>query len=420
LTVTLYSGIKQLATMQGGPSGPLCGKAMRTAQVICDGAIAVKDGRLVAVGERPDVEAALPADVNRVDVGGRLVTPGLVDPHTHVVYAGSRASELEQKLNGVPYLDVLAAGGGILSTVEQTRASSLEELIAAAKGRLETMLAYGVTCVEAKSGYGLDWATEERQMLAVRELAQRGPQRLVSTFLGAHAMAPEFREHPSAFVDAVVGMMARVAEQGLAAYADVFCETGVFSVEDSRRILQAAQAVGLGVKIHADEINPLGGAALAAELGAASADHLCAAATGDLIKMAEAGVLAVLLPATTWYLGKEMAPARRMIDECGLAVALATDCNPGSSPTENLQLVMQFAAHQMRMTPIEVLAAVTRNAAYAIGCGAVSGQLEVGRPADFVIWDVPDVSHLVYHFGTNQAAEVYIDGRLVAKRGCVL
>ncbi|MCL6516141.1 MAG: imidazolonepropionase [Alicyclobacillus sp.] len=362
-------------------------------------------------------EGSGPGGIDILDVGGRLVTPGLVDPHTHLVHAGSREDELAQKLAGVPYLQILRRGGGILSTVRATRAASEEELVAKARRTLARMLEHGTTTVEAKSGYGLDAETELKQLRVMRRLNEVQPVEVVPTFLGPHAVPPEYRDRTGAFLDEMVAVAARARAEGLAEFADIFCEAGVFSVEESRRFLSACRRLGLGVKIHADEIHPLGGAELAAELGAVTVDHAVASTRDGLRRCADAGVIAVLLPGTTWNLGHARhADARFLMDEAGAAVALATDYNPGSCPCESLQLVMAFAANLLRMTPEEILCAVTRNAAYAAGRGRTVGRLEPGWQADVVVWDTDSLAYIPYHFGVNHVHMVFKRGRQVVIR----
>lgn len=411
--------IGQLLTLQSETTrqGPLHGLDMERTEVLREAGLYIEDGRIVHIGTSEEVQQNHPESDEVVDAQGRMVTPGLVDPHTHLVHAGSRENELAQKLAGVPYLDILASGGGILSTVQATRAASLDALVRQAVRSLRVMNAHGVTTVEAKSGYGLSWPEERKQLEAVRVLAERHPVRLVSTFLGAHAVPEEYRGNTDSLIDLWIANLKELRTAGLAEFCDVFCEDGVFSVEQSRRLLMAAQEAGLRLKIHADEVEPLGGAELAAELRAISADHLLAASDKGLSAMADAGVIAVVLPGTSWNLGATPARARAMIDEYHLPVAVATDYNPGSCPTENLQLVMAFACHLLKLTPMEVFAAVTRNAAHAIGRGQVAGTLEVGRPADLVLWNATNPAYVVYHFGVNHVDRVWIDGQLAVEGG---
>lgn len=414
----LIENARQVVTSRGGITPLLKGDLGRL-EVIENGAIAVGDGRIVAVGTTAEVRAkvAVTEATQVVDATGRIALPGLVDSHTHLVFAGSRENELDLKLKGVPYLEILAQGGGILSTVRATRAAGREDLVEIGRKYAKQMLAQGTTTAEVKSGYGLTTADELKQLEAVRDLASQSDMDFVPTFMGAHAFPPEYKGDPEKFVDLLVTeMIPAVAERGLAEYCDVFCEKGVFSVEQSRRILQAGLAAGLKPKIHAEEIECLGGAELAAELGAASADHLLMISDTGIRKMADAGVVAVLLPATTFYLREDhYAPARKMI-EAGVPVALASDFNPGSCPNNNLQLVMTIACLYLRMTPAEVINAVTINAAHAIGRADSVGSLEEGKKADIVLFDAPSYQYLPYRLGSNLVTTVIKNGKVVVEK----
>lgn len=415
----LITNIGQLVTMQGDP-GPRAGKAMSDIGLVEKGAVAIHDGQIVAAGPEADVRSKL--DGSRVkqemDAQGRLVTPGLVEPHTHLVHGGSREHELALKLNGMSYLDILSQGGGILSTVRATREASETELYTKARKSLDTLLLYGATTVEAKSGYGLTLEHELKQLRVAKHLHDTHPVELVSTFMGAHAVPAEYKGKSQEYVELVLNeMLPEVKRQGLAEFCDVFCEHRVFTIEESRRILSAAQEMGYGIKIHADEIEPMGGAQLAGELGCISAEHLLAATDEGLEAMQRAGVVAVCLPATSFNLRvQQHARARKMI-EIGLPVALSTDYNPGSSPTESLQLVMTLACLNLRMTPEEVITAMTINAAYAIGRGDRVGSLEPGKQADLVIFDAANLAYLPYHFGINHVDTVIKRGQVVVERG---
>jgi len=406
----------QLVTSLGGSSKPLTGSRQGEITVIENGAVAVAGEEIVAVGTTAEVEEKVETfpGTRVIDASNMVVLPGFVDPHTHVVFGGSREHELSLKLEGVPYLEILARGGGILSSVEATRAASKDELISRGIKYCRQMLAQGTTTAEAKSGYGLSTEAEIKTLEAVLQVDAAQPVDLVPTFLGAHAIPKEYKGDPDRYLDLVIDeMLPLVLEKKLARYCDVFCEEGVFSVQQSRRVLSAARDMGLELKIHADEIVPLGGAELAAELGAVSADHLLVISDQGISDMADKGVIGVLLPGTTFYLREEhFAPARKMI-EAGVAIALATDFNPGSSPNNNLQLIINMACLYLRMTPAEVINAITINAAHALGRGSEIGSLEAGKKADVVIFDAPNYDYLAYRYGTNLVSRVIKNGKLV-------
>lgn len=402
-------------------AGPHCarrGPAQAELGVIPDGAVAIRGDTIQAVGPTAAILAAHAGPATEVvDAAGRVVTPGLVDAHTHLVFAGSREREYEARLEGAAYLDILAAGGGIMSTVRATRAASGPELAAGLRGHLRTMLAHGTTSVEVKSGYGLSTAAELRSLGAIRLLvAARDPAlpRLCATFLGAHAVPPEFAGRAAAYVDLLIDeTLPAVVAAGLAESCDVFCDEGAFDVAQARRILLAARALGLGVRLHANEFAQIGAAALAAELDALSADHLLVLDPDEIAALAASATVATLLPGTGLGLGR-YAPARALI-AAGVPVALATDCNPGTCLCENLALMMSLACTAMRMTPAEALVAATINSAWALGPGwaAEVGSLEPGKRADLVIWDVPNYRHIPYHLGVNLVGQVILGGNLV-------
>jgi imidazolonepropionase len=411
---TLIINIGQLLTMDG-TDGPAKGEQMKSLPVIEHAAVGMKDGKFAFIGKTEEVKNFGADSV--IDAKGKLVSPGLVDPHTHLVFGGSREHEMALKQKGVPYLEILKMGGGILSTVQATRKASEEELFEKAKFHLNRMLTYGVTTVEAKSGYGLDEETELKQLRVVKRLHEDHPVDLVSTFLGAHAIPPEYKHHSDEFLANMMDLLDIIQKEQLAEFVDIFCENEVFSVEQSRRYLMAAKAKGFDVKIHADEIDPLGGTELAVELGAVSGDHLVGASDAGIQQLAASNTVAVLLPGTSFYLGKEKyAHARKMIDE-GAAVALSTDFNPGSSPTENIQFIMSLAALKLKMTPEEIWHAVTVNAAYAINRGEEAGRIAIERKADIVIWDAPNYAYIPYHYGVNHVNMVLKAGKVVVERG---
>lgn len=408
----LIINIGELLPMEA--NGPVKGKKMNELRVLKSAAIGIQGGKVAWYGEMREAKSFTADTV--LDAEGRLVTPGLVEAHTHLVFGGSRENELALKQQGLDYLDILKAGGGILATVRATRKAPFAELFKKGRFHLDRMLRYGITTVEAKSGYGLDVKTEMKQLEVIKELHRTHPVDLVSTFLGAHAIPPEDKNDPERFLRRMEKCFSEIKKRRLAEFVDIFTEANVFDIEASRRYLQVAKSQGFQVKIHADEIEPLGGTELAVELGAISADHLAVVSDDGIKKLAASRTIGVILPGTTFYLGKDSyAPARRMIDE-GAAVAISTDFNPGSSVTENLQLIMSIAALKLNMSPAEIWHAVTVNAAYAIGRGEVAGSLAVGRNADLALWDAPNHLYIPYHYGVNHVNTVIKNGRIVYQR----
>ena len=397
---------------------PARGKEMNEILVLDRAYIVIENGLIKATGTGAAYNDYVDSDTRLVDLSGYIVTPGFVDSHTHLVHGGSRENEFSQKLNGVDYMEILAAGGGILSTVRSTRNASYGELYAKSKKSLDTMLKFGATTIEAKSGYGLDWENEKKQLEVAKALNNSHPVDIASTFMGAHAIAPEYKDDKDEYVRIIVEkMLPRVKSENLAEFCDIFCEHGIFEVEDSRYILEKAKDLGFKIKIHADEIVSLGGAELAAETNALSAEHLMAASDEGIINMGEKGVIANLLPGTTFSLLKNTyAPARKMIEN-NVAIALSSDYNPGSCPSENIQFVMQLGCMYLRMTPYEVLTAATLNGAYAIDRSHVAGSIEEGKKADIVIHDAPNLDYIYYRFGINHIKYVYKNGELVVKDG---
>jgi len=392
--------------------GPKVGPDMSDLGLIEDGALAIKDGRIALVGKSSEVKAQVKAR-KEVDVSGRVVIPGFVDPHTHLVFAGSRVDEFEMRLRGATYLEIMAAGGGIMNTVRATRQASQEELLTQSQKRLDSMLAYGTTTAEVKTGYGLSPAHELKMLAVIRSLDESHPVDLVATFLGAHAIPEEYKGRSDGYIDVVVKeMLPQAANEG-ASFCDIFCDEGAFTLAQSRRVLEAAKGWGMALKIHADEFETLGGAALAAELGATSADHLICTPEEELRLLAEAETVAVLLPGTPFGLGEERyAPARRMID-LGLPVALGTDLNPGTCFCESMQFIIALATRKMGMTSTEAIVASTLNAAHALGKGSEVGSLEVGKKADILILEASDYRDLAYRFGGNLVARVFKGGQPV-------
>ncbi|SEI78886.1 imidazolonepropionase [Bhargavaea ginsengi] len=405
----------QLVTVADG-NGPRTGAGMSELGLIEDGSVWIENGEIKAVGTTAELNTQFgewEEDADVFEAYGKLVTPGLVDPHTHFVYGGSREREFEMRLEGASYMDIMNAGGGIHATARMTRDATEKDLYLQAERRLDSFLRHGVTTVEGKSGYGMDLETELKQLDVMKQLNERHPVDIVPTFMGAHAVPPEYKGREEEFVSLIIDeMIPAVASEKLAVFNDVFCEVGVYTPEQSRRILEAGKRHGLTPKIHADEIEPYGGAELAAEVGAISAEHLLKASDGGIRKMEEAGVIACLLPATALYLREKAARGREMID-AGVPVAISTDCNPGSSPTTSMPLVMNLACISMRMTPAEALVAATINAAYAIGVQDKAGSIEQGKQADLVMWNVKSYQELQYLFGINHVSAVWKKGERV-------
>lgn len=400
----LLKGIGTLATSTGSDARK--GAAQRQLTTIANAMIGVKDGKITYVGPADDSLSA----ARVIDCHGALVTPGLVDAHTHLVFGGWRQKELALKLEGVSYLDILKAGGGILNTVTHTRAETEDELFEKGKGLLQDMLRHGTTTCESKSGYGLSTAEELKQLRVAKRLNDSQPVDLAITFLGAHAVPAEYKDNRQAYIDLVINeMLPAVAASGLAEFCDIFTETAVFTPEESKVILAKAKELGFRLKAHVDEIDPIGGAEMAAEMGCISAEHLIQASDQGIADMAKQGVVAALLPATSFYLDKPYARARKMIDE-GVAVAVATDFNPGSSPNLNLQFPMNLACLKYKLTPAEALCTVTLNAAAAIGRADSIGSLEIGKKADIVIWNAPDLEYIFYRYGNNLVQTVIKNG----------
>lgn len=416
----VIEGAAELLTLTGGGARPRLGDEMRDLGILRQGALAARRGKIAWIGPTADLLTAVRplAFCKFIDARGKTVMPGLVDPHTHLVFAGSRENEFAMRIKGKTYQEIAAGGGGINATVAATRTASKADLKAAGRRALDTMLTLGTTTVEAKSGYGLDVVTEIKMLEVIRELDEDGPVAVVPTFMGAHEVPPEFRQNPEAYVDLVITrMIPMVASRKLARFCDVFCETGVFSVQQAERIFRAAQSVGLELRVHADELTDLGGAAMAARMKARTADHLLYASDEGIRAMAEAGVMAVLLPGTAYFLHlQRYARARDMIAG-GVAVALATDFNPGSCMTESLPLILNLACTQMRMLPAEAITAATINAAWAIGEQDCVGSLEVGKQADVLILDAQNHEYLCYHFGVNLVDTVIKNGKIVVEGG---
>ncbi|MCL2564611.1 MAG: imidazolonepropionase [Defluviitaleaceae bacterium] len=403
----LIKNIGVLASPKG--QAPLKGADMSNITIAENCVIAAEKGIITYIGTEKDA----PKSKEVLDAGGRLITPGLVDAHTHLVFGGWRQHEFELKLKGAAYLDILKAGGGILSTVEKTRAATEDELFNKAKDISLKMAKHGTTTIEAKSGYGLNLEDELKQLKVVKRLNNETDLDFVSTFMGAHAVPPEYKGRSEDYIDFICNeVMPIAAAEKLADFCDIFCETGVFDAILSEKLLLKARELGLKLKIHADEINPVGGSELAGRMKCHSAEHLIAATDEGIDLCAKGGVIAVLLPATSFYLDKPYARARYMMDK-GIAVAVASDFNPGSSPNFNMQFPMNLACLKYKMTPKEALSAVTLNAAAAIGMADKIGSIEIRKKADIVIWDAPDLDYLFYRYGNNQALYTIKNGGIL-------
>ncbi len=412
MTALLVKNIGILQTPAG--SFPHGGKAQGENLKLRDAAILIENGVIREITDGGRLPQGSEEADTVVDAEGKLVTPGLVEGHTHMVFGGYRQHEIPMKLKGAGYLDILRAGGGILDTVRKTREAGFEELYGKTEGFLDEMMALGVTTCEAKSGYGLDFDTEVKMLQVLKKLNEEHPMDVVATFMGAHAVPDEYKDRPDDFIDMLCEeVMPYVKAQGLAEFADIFTEDSVFNYAQSKRYLERAKALGFGLKVHADEIEAIGGSQLAGEMGAVSCEHLISIDEKGLEALAKGGVTAMCLPATSFYLGADFAPARKMI-ELGIPVAAASDFNPGSCPSLNLQFVMNLACIKYKMLPEEVLTAVTVNPACAIGRGDRVGTLEKGKQGDLVIWDAPDMDMLCYRFGSNLALQVIKKGELVS------
>lgn len=411
----LIHSAAQLLTLTGGPQR---GAALGTLNIIEDGAVAITHNQITAVGPTVELRSQF-APRSTLDASRRVVLPGFVDPHTHAIWMGDRAAEFEMRLAGKSYMEIMNAGGGIMSTVRQTRAASVEQLMDAARPRLQQMLAHGTTTMEVKTGYGLETQAELRALDAIARLNAEGPWTLVPTFIGAHAIPAEYKGREEAYVDLVVNEMLPAVQRSVLSthnsvlFCDVFCEDGAFTVAQSRRILERAKELGFGLKIHADEFVGLGGTKLAVELGAASADHLVYTPEEDITALGQGETVAVGLPGTPFGLAqKDYTPAQKILAANGV-LAIASDLNPGTTWCESMQVVIALACRYMRLTPAQAIAAATINAARAIRLEQEVGSLEVGKRADLVLLDAPDYRHLGYRYGTNLARTVIKSGQVL-------
>jgi imidazolonepropionase len=411
----LVRGAHQVVTPTG--NGARRGPDLANLAVHPEAVVRCEDGRIVFVGEETEHQRQFGEADEILEAGGGCVLPGFVDPHTHPVWAGSREDEFDRRLRGETYMDIARAGGGINSTVRATRAATSEELLAATLDRLDRFLSHGTTTIEAKSGYGLDLETEVKMLEVIRNADRRHPIDLHPTCLAAHEIPPEHREDPEVWVQLLIDEIhPEIARSGLAEAVDVFCEEGVFDLEQTRRLLADAEDLGWRIHLHADELTPLGGASLAVEFGALSADHLMCVTPEGVSALAQSETIAVLLPGTSFFLRSPWAPARALVD-AGCAVALATDCNPGSSPTESMPMILALATLGMGLGVAEAITASTLNAAAAIGRAHEIGSIEEGKRADLIILDAPTYHHLVYHYGYNPVRYVVKSGRVVVRDG---
>jgi len=408
----LIINAKQLLTIAGSNS-PRTGMEMNELGIINDGAIAVKDDKIIAVGTTEVIIKDFQA-VKVIDASDKVVMPGFVDPHTHPVFKQTRENEFEMRIKGKSYVEISQSGGGIRSSIAGVRDTSEDELYKLAEKRINKIISNGTTTLEAKSGYGLSTESEIKMLKVIKKLDENLPIDIIPTFLGAHEFPVEYKDDKEKYIDILVNeMLPKVRELNLAEYCDIFTEDHVYNIEQSRRILNRAKELGFKIRMHADEIKPIGGAELAGEIGAISADHLGAASDDGIKAMRDNGVIAILLPGTIFSLGmKSYARARDMI-KAGLAVALATDYNPGSCNCDSIQFVITLACLQMKMTPAEAITASTINAAYSLGLGDKIGSLEVGKKADILIMDMPSYQYLPYHFGSNNVETVVKNGKII-------
>jgi imidazolonepropionase len=402
----------QLVTL-AGPARPRVGPELRELGIIANGGMFVRDGLIERVGSRDEIETLIVSDTEVVDALGRVVLPGFVDAHTHPVFGGTRVEEFEERSKGATYEEIAARGGGIQSTVNATRATYEEVLTYECWRYADWFLRSGTTTIEAKSGYGLSIEDELKILRVIQRLGSETSLRYVPTFLGAHSIPAEYRSRRDDYVSLIIKeMLPAVAKEKLAEFCDVFCEQKVFTPDEARRILSAARCHGMGLRIHADQLSLSGGAQLAAELGTVTADHLEHTDAAGIAALKEAGVQPVLLPGSVYALGSSRYPAAREMIDAGLAIVLATDFNPGSSPTPSIPMILSLASTHMKMTPAEGITAVTINAAYSLNRGSDIGSLEAGKVADFVIHDCSDYRELAYFFGIEHPASVYVRGEL--------
>lgn len=408
---TIIYNIKEIITPHRSLSHR--GHEMRQLESVQDAFIAIRNGKIIDYGTGNHSKYI--SDTTYLhDAEGNIVVPGFIDSHTHLVHGGSREHEFRKKIKGVPYLKILEEGGGILNTVEATRNATIRELTKKAEKSLNEMLLLGVTTIEAKSGYGLDYETEAKQLEVAKQLNETHPIDIISTYLGAHAIPTEFKDNKQEYINQIVKDLEKIKNNDLAESVDVFCEDTVYNLEETKYILSEAKKLGFFIRVHADEIHPMGGLGLAVDLQASSADHLIAASDEDIKKLAGSKTVANLLPTTSFFLNKDYANARKMIDE-GCIVCISSDYNPGSSPGENLQFSMQLACNKMKLRPKEVLSAVTINPAYSLGLKEKVGSIAKGKQADIVVLNAENIDYVMYHFGINHTKDVFKNGKLVVK-----
>ncbi|MFP4478782.1 MAG: imidazolonepropionase [Candidatus Izemoplasmatales bacterium] len=408
---TIIYNIKTLYTSIKKP--PVKGKDMGQIHSMENPYLVIEDGLIQHIGQG-DYQEHMDNDTELYDAMQTIMIPGLIDAHTHLVFGGSRESEFSQKIAGVPYLDILAAGGGILNTVNATKYATFDELYKQAKKSLDQMFLFGVTSLEVKSGYGLDLETEIKQLKVAKLLNENHPMDIYITYLGAHALPKEYQNKRGAYIDQVIDDLKVIKEEQLAEYVDVFCETGVFTAEETKKILTEAKKLGFKLRVHADEIDSIGGTKVSVDLQAKTVDHLMAITEEDMALLAKSNTIGNLLPSTSFFLNKEYAPARKMIEK-GMALAISSDYNPGSTPSENYQLTLQIAGNKLRMLPEEILTASTINPAYSLDIDEFVGSIEVGKFADLLLLDCPNLDYFIYHYGINHTHSVFKKGQLLIK-----
>ncbi|MDA3932658.1 MAG: imidazolonepropionase [Tenericutes bacterium] len=405
---TIIHNIKTIYTSKLKP--PVKGKDMASIETIDQPYLVIEDG-IIQVIDKGNYHKHLDSDTEIYDAKQSIMIPGLIDSHTHLVFGGSREFEFSQKIAGVPYLDILAAGGGILNTVNATKYASFDELYEQAKKSLDEMFLFGVTSLEVKSGYGLDLETEMKQLKVAKLLNENHPIDIYMTYLGAHALPKEYKDKRDKYIDQVIEDLNVIHQEKLADYVDVFCETGVFTAKETKKILTAAKKLGFKLRVHSDEIESIGGTKVSINLEAKTVDHLMAITESDMELLAKSNTIGNLLPSTSFFLNKEYAPARKMIEK-GMALAVSSDYNPGSTPSENYQLTLQIAGNKLRMLPTEILTASTINPAYSLDIDEFVGSIEVGKSADLLLLDCPNLDYFIYHYGINHTHSVFKKGKL--------